>query len=53
MLDVKGGETDRTAFFSVEVIFSFFPTVGLDLPELSGIHCTRSLVTRPTEVSQN
>lgn len=56
MLDAKGGETDRTAFFSVEVTFFFFSTVlklsanvGLDLTEHSGIYCTCSPASQPTD----
>lgn len=33
MLDVKGGETDRTAFFSIEVIF-FLPNCSEALSKL-------------------
>lgn len=58
-LDVQGGETDRTAFFSTELIFfssqlfrSAQQTLGLD-PELSGIFCTRSRAAQPSDGSQS
>lgn len=62
MLDVKGGKTDHTAFFCIEVTF-FFSTVlkhsanfgldcKLDLMERWGIYCTCSEVTSPAGVSK-